>query len=386
MRGAPNSFPKHVGVGRSSASDPAAAAAEATARFDVADIRFALAFVPDRLDAAATATALDESLPGVPFFGCTTAGQITPKGYESNALLVLAFPKENFRCASILFEGSNPGSTETVAERTRRHAEKFRRTAGWNRLALLLCDGLSRQEDLLISVIETALDGLPIFGGSAGDGLKFERTCVLHDGKAHADASVLLLVETDLQFQSLGFDHILPTDVQVVITDSDPGKRIAREINGAPAAQEYARLVGCPVESLSPKVFAENPMLLRHDRNYYVRAVREVAEGHALSFLAAIDDGLVLTLGRGKEIVETMESGLDVRGGNGGAPDFILGFDCVLRKLEIQQKRLGRQVSGILRKKRVFGFNTYGEQRSGVHMNQTFVGVAFFEPEAWTLD
>lgn len=386
MPRASNDPPKHVGVGRSRAPNPAAAAAEATTGFAVADTRFVLAFVPARLDAAATASALHESLPGVPFFGCTTAGQITTLGYETDALLVLAFPKANFRCASVLFEGSDPVSTEAVAERARRNAEKFRRTAGWHRLALLLCDGLSRQEDLLISVIETALDGMPIFGGSAGDGLKFDRTCVLHDGKAHADASVLLLVETDLEFQSLGFDHFLPTDVQVVITDSDPGKRIAREINGSPAAREYARLVGCPVERLSPKVFAENPMLLRHDRKYYVRAVREVAEDQSLSFLAAIDDGLVLTLGKGKEIVETLESGLNVHGGNDCAPDFILGFDCVLRKLEIQQKRLAKQVSGILRKNRVFGFNTYGEQRSGVHMNQTFVGVAFFEPEAWKLD
>ena len=52
----------------------------------------------------------------------------------------------------------------------------------------------------------------------------------------------------------------------------------------------------------------------------------------------------------------------------------------VLRKLEIEQKQLGPQVSDILRQERVFGFNTYGEQQGGVHMNQTFVGIAFFPP------
>jgi hypothetical protein len=29
----------------------------------------------------------------------------------------------------------------------------------------------------------------------------------------------------------------------------------------------------------------------------------------------------------------------------------------------------------------VAGFNTYGEQHGGLHVNQTFVGLAFLEPE-----
>jgi hypothetical protein len=32
----------------------------------------------------------------------------------------------------------------------------------------------------------------------------------------------------------------------------------------------------------------------------------------------------------------------------------------------------------VLRDRRVVGFNTYGEQHGGIHMNQTFVGIAFF--------
>lgn len=86
-----------------------------------------------------------------------------------------------------------------------------------------------------------------------------------------------------------------------------------------------------------------------------------------------------MTLGRGQEIIETLEAGLSISDAQGRQPDFILGFDCVLRKLEIEQKQLGAAVSGIFRNRRVLGFNTFGEQHCGVHMNQTFVGVAFFE-------
>ncbi|MFA3916360.1 FIST N-terminal domain-containing protein [Ruegeria hyattellae] len=377
--------PFFIRVGRSSASESKAAIREACADLDPDAACFVLAFIPHTLDLDEVMRELGERLGGVPVFGCTTAGQITANGYEADALLLMGFPKANFRCSSILFKDLNPLNTTEIATQAQRQTEKFRHTAGWNRLALMFSDGLSKQEDVLVSTLETVLDDLPIFGGSAGDGLEFEKTFVLHKGQAHTNAAVLLLIETNLQFQGVGFDHFLPVGSPLIITDADPDERLVYEINGAPAALEYARLVGCPVDALSPQVFAENPMLLRHNLNYYVRAIRDATEGHALSFLAAIDDGLILTLGRGKEILETLDTGLDVRDRVGRAPDFILGFDCVLRKLEIEQNQLSSKVSDILQARRVLGFNTYGEQQSGVHMNQTFVGVAFFEPETRVL-
>jgi hypothetical protein len=296
-------------------------------------------------------------------------------------LLFLAFPKAYFRCASILIEPLNPFSITEIAAVAKRHAEKFQHTAQWNRLALILTDGLSKQEDLLISALETVLDDVPVFGGSAGDGLKFEQTFVLHRGQFHSNAALLLLLETNLRFKGLGFDHFLPADTQLVITDADPDERLVFEINGSPAAEEYARLVNCHVEDLSPLVFSENPMLVQHHRTHYVRAINDATEAGALSFLAAIDDGLVMTLGRGREILDTLKDGLACGDPGGERADFILGFDCVLRKLEIEQKQLGPQVSQIFQDRKVLGFNTYGEQHRGVHMNQTFVGVAFFGPD-----
>ena len=135
------------------------------------------------------------------------------------------------------------------------------------------------------------------------------------------------------------------------------------------------------MEDLSPEVFAENPLLLELNEKHYVRAISDADADHTLSFLAAIDEGLIMTLGEGQEILETLEAGLDVQDRAAAPPDFILGFDCVLRKLEIEKKQLQRSASRILQAHRVLGFNTFGEQHFGLHMNQTFVGVAFFEPD-----
>lgn len=377
--------PGCVQVGLSHHTDPGVAAREAAAQIDRAECCFVLAFAPGGFDGAPLAAALDAALGGLPVFGCSTAGQITPQGYETEALLLLAFPKAHFRCASALLEPLKPLSPTAIASTARSQMRKFQHTAGWHRLGLIFSDGLSKQEDMLISTLETALEDLPIFGGSAGDALRFERTFVLHAGQVHENAAVLLLLETNLPFQGVGFDHFLSADAPLVITDADPDERKVFEINGAPAAKEYARLVGCSVEDLSPQVFAENPMLIRYKDSHYVRAISDADASGALSFLAAIDDGLIMTLGQGQEILRTLRDGLDIRDSAGRRPDFVLGFDCVLRKLEIEHKQLGREVSAVLGEHKVLGFNTYGEQHCGVHMNQTLVGVAFFGPQEGAL-
>ncbi|SFR00139.1 FIST N-terminal domain-containing protein [Poseidonocella sedimentorum] len=372
--------PPVVHVALSGAEAPAQAVAELVPQLCLNEACFVLIFIPESLVGPAFEAAVSAHLSGVSVFGCTTAGQITPEGYATNTLLALSFPKAHFRCASRIIAPLNPLSIETISEDVRRLDAKFQKTANWNRLALTFADGLSRKEDLLMSALVTGLADIPVFGGSAGDGLEYRETFVLHNGRFTRDAALVLLLETDLDFVGIGFDHFLPTEKQLVITRAIADRRIAEEINGSPAAEEYARLVGCALEDLSPLVFAENPLLVRNNDAYHVRAIQEVLEGQTLSFLSAIDDGLLMTLGTGKEILRTMEEALDLHDGRGVAPEFILGFDCVLRRLEIEQKGMGAAVSEILRNARVLGFNTYGEQHHGVHVNQTFVGVAFFRP------
>lgn len=372
--------PSAVTVAISYEVDPVAALRDVARQIDPRDSCFMLAFVPGNMDRDEFATALDAQFQGVPVYGCTTAGQITPNGYETNALLMISFPKRHFRCATMLVTPLKPLSIKQIAADANKLAMQFQKTANWNRLALTFSDGLSKQEDMLVAALETGLGDMPVFGGSAGDALEFRETSVLHGGAFHSNAALVLLLETDLEFTGLGFDHFLPTGHHMVVTGAIPEERLVLEINGSPAATEYARLVGVSVDDLSPQVFAENPVLVRNNALYHVRAIQEVQEGGALSFFSAIDDGLLLTLGRGKEILRTLNTGLDVKSSRGKPPDFILGFDCFLRKLEIEQKHLTERASEAMRQRRVIGFNTYGEQHCGVHVNQTFVGVAFFEP------
>jgi hypothetical protein len=62
-----------------------------------------------------------------------------------------------------------------------------------------------------------------------------------------------------------------------------------------------------------------------------------------------------------------------------GQPQLIVGCDCILRKLEIVQRGLVDRIEAMFRDNNVIGFNSYGEQYCGVHVNQTLTGVAIGE-------
>ncbi|MGC4027069.1 MAG: FIST C-terminal domain-containing protein [Mesorhizobium sp.] len=97
----------------------------------------------------------------------------------------------------------------------------------------------------------------------------------------------------------------------------------------------------------------------------------------SLSFFCAIDDGIVLSIARAVDLVESTEAALNEVENVLGGTDVILGFDCVLRRLDAVNRQSVRDLSDVYKKKHVVGFGTYGEQYQSLHLNQTFTGIAF---------
>jgi len=148
------------------------------------------------------------------------------------------------------------------------------------------------------------------------------------------------------------------------------------ELNAEPAAEEYARHIGVPVAQLDHRVFAAHPLAVRINQQYYVRAIQQVHPDLSLSFYCAVENGIVLTAMTPGPMLPNLQrlfEGLQERLG-----DLLLtiGCDCFLRRLELEDDGRLDQIGGFLREQRVMGFNTYGEQFNGMHINQTFTGVA----------
>src|SRR5690606_3387617 len=98
-----------------------------------------------------------------------------------------------------------------------------------------------------------------------------------------------------------------------------------------------------------------------------------------LLFFAAIDEGMVLTIAEPEDLVEHLGSELQALR-QPGDPIAVLGFDCILRRIEAQQKQMTGGVSKLLREHGVIGFSTYGEQSGPMHINHTMTGFAFYPP------
>ncbi len=365
-------------------TDPDEAAAELFAALDQTDLALVLVFVSPRYDLPALAAALQRRFPGVLLVGCTSAGEIAPLGYMAGGITGLSLAGPDFVVACELIETLQAfnlqDGQEVVGRLLDKPARAVPQTAGGSgreqMFAFTLIDGLSGTEEAVVSALHGALGDIPLFGGSAGDDLRFKRTFILHNGEFRSDCALLVLVSTTRPFRVFKTEHFEATDRKMVVTEADPVRRIVSEIDGEPAAVEYARQVGLKGNDLTPLIFANHPVVVRVGGTSFVRSIQKVNDDGSLTFFCAIDEGIVLTVARGVDLAENLRAQFAQLEADVGRPALVIGFDCILRALELDEKNIRNEVGRLMSGHNVIGFSTYGEQFHAMHVNQTFTGVA----------
>lgn len=329
----------------------------------------------------------DKLFGDTPVLACTTAGEISSKGYTEDEIVAVGLPVEHFAVETMLIDTLDEiDSQELIGRTIRRRQALMRMAPDWqNEFAFLMIDGLSLKEDELAFGLATGLGHVPLFGGSAGDGARFEETFVALNGTAYQDAAIVTFVRTRCPVRVFSLDHLSPTDRRMVVTEADPSRRIVRSLNAAPAAREYARILGKDPEQLGPFTFAAHPVVVTIGGTHHVRAIQQVTENGDLVFFSAIDEGLVLTLAEPDNLVDHLEREFEDLAAE-GKPAAIIACDCILRRLEAGQKQLLGRISNTLAENCVVGFSTYGEQLNAMHVNHTMTGVAIYPPPSDTGD
>lgn len=340
-----------------------------------------LLFLSPNADAQALAHAAESRFAPALVVGCTTAGELTSQGYSEGKIVAVGLPQAYFRTALLEIEDLSSYDSQTLIDQMIQNRHQLaRQEPDWpSEFNFLMIDGLSRREDALTADLALGLGPVPLFGGSAGDGVRFERALVLMRGKARENAALVLQVRSLCPIKVFKSDHLQPSERKMVVTGAHPDRRLVHEINAAPAAREYARLLGKDPEQLDQFTFAAHPVVVRIGDQHHVRSIQRVAENGDLVFFSAIDEGLVLTLAEPMDMVSHLQGEVDALCAQ-GVPDTILACDCLLRKLEAEQKQLTGKLSDILARNRVVGFSTYGEQVNSMHVNQTLTGVAIYPP------
>lgn len=365
---------------QSCATDAREAVREFHAAVTQPDMALVIFFCSSAYDRELLAEEMRRLFVGIQVIGCTTAGEIGPAGYRDHSLTGASFPASSFNAVSgrldCLQQFQIAAGQAFAQELLQKLESQAPQANADNSFALLLIDGLSVREEPVTRVLQRALGRLPLVGGSAGDGLNFGNTHVYFEGHFHADSAVLLLVSTRLPFKLFKTQHFVATDERMVVTEADTAQRIVKEINGLPADQEYARLLGVDASDLDPMRFATSPVVVMIDGTNYVRSIQKVNPDGSLTFFCAIEDGLVFRVAKGVDLLENLEQTFTQIHAEIGQPQLVLGCDCILRKLEIFQGPLKESVNEVFLRNNTIGFNTYGEQFQGVHVNQTLVGIA----------
>jgi len=375
-------FPSDQKIRRAvtTAADPAQAAAELRDDLMQDGLTLVMLFIAPEKATPEMAAALRQAFGDVLLVGCTTAGEITPRGYSHGSITGVSFAGPDFQAAARLIPDIRSFSVAegpAVVQGCLHDLEDRVPHLGIDKMfAMLLIDGLDACEESVVSALHRELGPVPLFGGSAGDELSFRQTNILWDGGFHSHSAILLVVATDHPFRVFKTEHFASGGEKMVVTGADLSTRVVTEINAEPAAEEYARLVGLEAEELTPMVFANAPVVVRVGNVPYVRSIQKVNDDNSLTFYCAIDEGIVLTVAKAMDLAEDLSRLFSDLRQEIRQPEVIIGCDCILRSLELRKKGGMETVSDMMVSNNVVGFNTYGEQFHAMHVNQTFTGVA----------
>lgn len=340
-----------------------------------------LFFCSTDYDLARLGTAMFAAFPDTQLIGCTTAGEITPNGYERGSVCAIGFHQDWFQVNATLLQDL----ADFDLPKAQVLLEELLQDAGdapaSEQFVLTLFDGLSSQEEQVLALFDSVLGRIAHFGGSAGDDIRLATTHVFYQGAFYSDAAVFVWLKTPLPFAVFSTHHLTQPGTKLVVTAAESATRTVYELNAMPAAQSYADLLGCSVSELTPAVFALNPLAVKMGDQFYVRSIQRVNEDLSLTFYCAIGQGMVLTAMQGEAILPNLERTLAELERRLGAPMVTLGCDCFLRRLELEHFDQADRASQLLQHYRVLGFNTYGEHFDGVHINQTFTGVYIGQPK-----
>ncbi len=369
-----------VHQGRSFDLDAAVAVAGATAGWsDEPEMVFA--FCSTAQDVGAVGDAVRARFPNARVAGCTTAGELLCGEHSNGSLVMAGVYDSTMRWATHLIR-----DVKTVdADRARAVVDDLLEQLGAERdsfdpddyFALLVIDGLSMAEERVSALLAEALEGIRLAGGSAGDDLAFSKTCVLSDQGTDTDAAVLVLAHRgDAEVSFIKHQHFSTTPKSLCITKASPATRTVHEMDGYPAIEAYAAALGLSPECVTDEITFANPVTFSCDGEIYVRSIQKLNEDGSIVFYCGIEEGMVLEIGGHADITQALDQCMSDAAA--GVPQFVLGFNCILRALEAKAAQAHDSLAEVYKRfsHAMIGFDTYGEQLNGLHINQTLMAVA----------
>lgn len=300
--------------------------------------------------------------------GCTTDGEISASGFSSDSAVLtgIATDRIDFHVAAV--EGLSRGSEAAGRELAGKLPDSVR-------YVQLFSDGLTGNGCALLRGMVSQLgQNIPICGGAAADGNRFQRTWQFRGADLLSDAAVAIGFAGEFE---VGFgvqSGWSPIGIARRVTKSS--KHVLYELDDQPALEVYKRFFGKHAERL-PMVGIEYPLglvessCLLGDTDYCMLLRASVAVDHeegSIKFAGEIPEGALvrLTCGDPRCTLEATRKAarLALADLGGRDPSLVFFFSCTARRTV-----LGRRTEEEAESVRLetgaavpmVGFYTYGE-------------------------
>lgn len=309
---------------------------------------------------------LAETYPQSKLIGCSTAGEIFGPSLNDNSLSVAVAEFDSTKLALAMAPVAH--ARESFAAGVSIGHQLLQPSL---RGVLVLSDGLKVNGSDLVEGVNSVLPGdVPVTGGLAGDGERFQQTWVIKDGQmqsGYVSAVGFYGPKVTIGHGSKGGWDIFGPERKVTASEGN----CLYELDGKPALQLYKeylgeRAVGLPATAL---LF---PLALRMDALAEKRIVRTVLavneENQSMTFAGDIPQGAFVQLMRAnfdRLIDGASEAALMTRRAEGTRQDTLsIAISCVGRRLilgERTEEELEAVMDALPKQTHQIGFYSYGE-------------------------
>ena len=323
---------------------------------------------------------LRKKYPAAQVIGSSGNGEFSNRGYGTGGVAALALGSdvlsEVATALAVLDKGVQTGIETAAQALSAQLGVPIRELDPQTHVGLALLEGATLREEKINEELGNVAPFLSFVGGSAGDRLRFEKTWVYAEGVCHSDACALAVIRPLRPFGIVKTCHFTAKPIEVTITKCEPDKRLVHELDGRPAAERYAELVGVKPEELGFATYLGNPFGLMIDGEPWLRSIVRV-EGQSLFFSCAILEGMTLNLMQAHDILENATSVYRRASASLDAPPkAAILFNCALRMLEVRIKGIEAEYHKALSVLPHVGLHSNGESYLG-HINQTLTGLIF---------
>lgn len=380
-------------VGNSTRPDGRQAGAEAAAAaLHGPDAKLLIVFASVLYDLPAVLAGANDISGGIPLIGCTTHGEISPRGAADGSVVVAALGGDGFLVTTAAQANVSGRQREAGAELATRATANADETRPY-RVLIMLTDGLTRdQETILRGAYEVVGAGVPLFGGAAGDASRMDRTFQFHGRDVMSDGVVAAYLCSDAPL-TVAMGHGWSRVGDAMIVTAAAGGRI-QELDGQPALDTYLQRFDAPPEVYSdPAAFSafalSRPVGVQRRSGEEVRNFSTEMGLHDRSLGGGIgisQGSLIWPMGGSTEsILDAVDKTCSdaVADLEGRSPIGYLTFSCAALRAVIGDAGMAAEAARLSAHAKgapYAGFYTYGEIArtrgiDGFH-NQTFVVLA----------